>query len=229
MASLWRQGHVIKTVRSLLLNPEIGTITISCSSKYSEEQLKYVNQELNDDRIKIYSTDDAKGSNEKLKYISTGKNYYIALCDDDLIYPPDYLKKLIDGCEKYNAHVTLHGVILNKGIISSYYHNRQVFRGLGNVDKDYVIDIAASCMTLFKRNFYDDLDTWYDFCGTTSMDDIYVNYFAKKKGIQRVVLAHNSDYLKHKEQLPEDDYVFNKHVNNDRVQTEFINNYFNKI
>ena len=229
MASLWRQGHVVKTVKSLLLSSRIGTITICCSQKYTKEQLEYVKKELNDERVKIYTTDDAKGSNEKLKYISTGNNYYIALCDDDLIYPPDYLQKLIDGCEKYNAHVSLHGVILDKGTIASYYHNRQVFRGLGDVDKDYLIDIAASCMTLFKRNFHDDLDTWYDFCGTTSMDDIYVNYFAKKKGLQRVVLAHKGDYLTHKELLPEDEYVYDRHVNNDAVQTEFINKYFKTI
>ena len=61
------------------------------------------------------------------------------------------------------------------------------------------------------------------------MDDIYVNYFAKKRGIRRVVLAHNEGYLKHKEQLPEDDYVFNKYAltGNDKMQTDFINKYFN--
>ena len=28
---------------------------------------------------------------------------HIMLADDDLIYPPDYINKLIGGCEKYNA------------------------------------------------------------------------------------------------------------------------------
>ena len=227
IASLWRQGHVVKTVKSLLLNPEVGSVTISCSKKYTEEQWKFVNDALKDSRITILRTDDAKGSNEKLKQISNGSNYYVALCDDDLIYPPDYFNKLIQGCEKYNAHVSLHGVILFKGNIMSYYHNRQVFKCLGTVDIDYVVDITASCATLFKRDFHDNLNKWYDFCSTTSMDDIYVSYFAKKKGLQRIVLAHNEGYVKHKEQFLEDEYVFDKNVNNDRVQTEFINKYFN--
>lgn len=39
----------------------------------------------------------------------------------------------------------------------------------------------------------------------------------------------NEGYLKHKEQLPEDDYVFNKYAltGNDKMQTDFINKYFN--
>lgn len=229
MASLWRQGHIVISINSLLLSPEVGTITVACNN-YTDGQWEYVNSHLNDPRITLHRTNNEKGSNEKLRFIATGKNYYICLADDDLIYPPDFFKKLIDGCEKYNSHVSLHGRTLPKGVIGSYYRQPiAVYRSLGTVLVDVEVDIASNCGSLFKRNFYDDLDTWYDFCSTTSMDDIYVNYFAKKKGIRRVVLAHNEGYLKHKVQYVEDEYVFDKHINNDAVQTEFINKYFNTI
>jgi hypothetical protein len=229
MASLWRQGHVVKTVNSLLLNPEVGSITIACNN-YTDEQWNFVNKELNDVRIVLHRTNNEKGSNEKLRFIGTGNNFYICLADDDLIYPSDYLNKLIQGCEKYNAMVSLHGRLVPKGIIGSYYGQPlAVFRSLGTVEQDVEVDIASNCGSLFKREFYTDLNKWYDFCGTTSMDDIYVNYFAKKKGVRRIVLAHKEGYLKHKQQFPEDDYVFDKHRYSDRVQTEFINNFFNKL
>lgn len=229
MASLWRQGHVVKTVKSLLLNSEVGSITIACNN-YTNEQWEFVCKELNNSKIRLHRTNNEKGSNEKLRFIGDGNNYYVCLADDDLIYPSDYLNKLIQGCEKYNAMVSLHGRTLPKGIINSYYGQPiAIFRSLGNVEKDVEVDIASNCGSLFKRNFYDNLNTWYDFCGTTSMDDIYVNYFAKKNGVRRIVLAHYEGYLIHKEQLPEDNYVFNKHRYDDSVQTEFINNYFNKI
>lgn len=228
-ASLWRQGHVVISIKSLMIQPEFGTATISCNN-YTDEQWNYVCKELNDSRIKLYRTNNEKGSNEKLRFIAEGANYYICLADDDLIYPPDYLKKLITGCEKYNAHVSLHGRILKKERIKTYYGEPLiVYRSLGDVDNDVFVDIASNCGSLFKRNFYDDLHTWYVFCGNISMDDIYVNYFAKRRGIQRVVLAHQEGYLKHKEQLPEDDYVFNKHKFDDKEQTDFINQYFNAL
>jgi hypothetical protein len=229
MASLWRQGHVVKTIKSLLLNSEIGSITIACNN-YTDEQWKFVNAELNNPIIVLHRTKNEKGSNEKLRFIASGSNKYICLADDDLIYPSDYLNKLIIGCEKYNSMVSLHGRTIPKGIIGSYYGQPiAVYRSLGTVEQDVEVDIASNCGSLFKREFYDDLGTWYDFCGTTSMDDIYVNYFAKKKGIRRFVLAHQEGYLKHKVQFPEDDYVFDKHRYNDWVQTEFINNFFNTI
>jgi len=229
MASLWRQGHVVKTVKSLLLNPEVGSITIACNN-YTDEQWKFVCEELNDSKITLHRTNNEKGSNEKLRFIGTGSNYYICLADDDLIYPPDYLNKLIQGCEKYNAMVSLHGRIIPKGIINSYYGQPlAVFRSLGTVEQDVEVDIVGTGVSLFKRNFYDDLNIWYEFCGTTSMDDIYVNYFAKKKGIRRIVLAHYEGYLKHKEQLPEDDYVFDRYRFDDKEQTDFINKFFNTI
>ena len=229
MATLWRQGHCVKSIKSLMLQPEFGTATISCNN-YTDEQWNYVNKELNDSRIILHRTNNEKGSNEKLKFINTGNNYYICLADDDLIYPLDYLYKLTQGCEKHNAHVSLHGAIIHNGRINSYYRDRTTYRSLGTVLFDQEVDIVSNCGSLFKREFYDDLNTWYDFAGTISMDDIYVNYFAMKKGINRVVLAHKEGYLKHKEQLPEDDYVFNRYAitGNDKVQTEFINKYFNK-
>ena len=231
VASLWRQGHVVKTVGSLLLNPDLGTITISCNN-YTDEQWEFVTTKLTDHRITFHRTDNEKGSNEKLRFISIGVNFYVSLADDDLIYPPNYLSKLINGCEKYNAHISLHGRILSKGIIESYYRDYvENFRCLGTVVNDIEVDLIGTGVSLFKRDFYDDLDKWYDFCGTTSMDDIYVNYFAKKRGIRRIVLAHNEGYLQHKQQCVEDNYVFNKYAvtGNDKVQTDFINKYFKTI
>ncbi len=231
MATLWRQGHAVISINSLRQQPEFGTATIICNN-WTDGQWEYINNELSgDSRILLFRGDNAKGSNEKLRFINNGSNQYIMLADDDLIYPSDYLNKLIGGCDKYNSHVSLHGVILKRGIINSYYRDRVVFRALGSVDRDYVVDIASNCGSLFKRSFYNDLDKWYDFCGNESMDDIYVNYFAKKSGIMRVVLAHSEGYLKHKEQFSEDNYVFNKYAltGNDKVQTEFINNVFNYL
>jgi len=229
IASLWRQGHAVVAINSLRSQPEFGTATITCNN-WTDEQWEYINKELGDDmRIKLYRGNNEKGSNEKLKYIAHGNNYYIALADDDLIYPHDYLGKLINGCEKYNAHVSLHGVVLLKGIINSYYRDRIVYRALGTVLLDQEVDIVSNCGSLFKRNFYNDLDKWYDYCGNVSMDDLYVNYFAKKNGIKRYVLSHVEGYLKHKKQYPEDNYVFDKHKNDDSVQTNFINNVFLKV
>ncbi len=226
IASLPRQLHVIKTIDSILNNKEIGSITITCN-KYSDEQFKLVcDLYAEDTRVKFYRGDNAKQSNEKLKYIGNGNNKYVSLCDDDIIYPNDYFTKLINGCELYNAAVGLHGVIMNPRPIKSYYRDRQVFRGLGTVGMDVRVDMVSNCGSLFKREWHNDLSNWYDLVGDVSMDDIYTNYFHMLKGIRRYVLAHNEGYIKHKQQFAEDEYVFDKYKYNDSVQTVFINKYW---
>lgn len=139
-------------------------------------------------QIPIYlyrCTSPEKGSNEKLKYVGNGNGKYIALVDNDLVYPQDYFKNLIAGCERYNAHVSYHGCILYPRPLRSYYAERYVYRGLGSVPNDYEVDVASSCMTLFKREWHDDLHTWYNRCSDVSQDDLYVSLFHKDKGIKR--------------------------------------------
>lgn len=230
IATLWRQGHVLRSLKSLSEQEEFGTATIVFNN-WNDSQFQWAYNLLKDDsRIKMYRHKNEKESNEKLRYVGDGNNYYIMFADDDLIYPKDYLKKMIEGCEKYNAYVSLHGMILNKGIINSYYRDRQVFRGLGTVEKDTEVDIASNCGSLFKRNFFepDYLDEWYEHVGDIGMDDIYTNFFCRRMGIKRYVLAHNEGYLKHKIQKEEDQYIFNKYAltGHDEVQTYFINTYF---
>ena len=235
IATLPRQFFIIETVKSILENPETKSITISASNKYTDGEFQQLTEMLLNINtitqvpIYLHRVDDAKGSNEKLRYIGKGTGKYIALCDDDCVYPPNYFNYLIKGIEKYQGHVTLHGVVLHQRPIRSYYRDRDVYRGLGTVIFDMEVDIAASCMTMFKREWYDDLDTWYDKVSTTSMDDIYVSHFAMQKGIKRFVLSHVQGWVKHKEIRKEDNYVFDKYAlvsGGDKVQTDYINTYW---
>jgi len=226
IASLWRQGHCVKTIKSFLCQQELGTITVSCNN-YTDDQWTYVKNIILDPRVTFVRTQNEKGSNEKLRFIGDGTNHYLCLADDDIIYPRDYLHKLIDACDKHNAYVGLHGRVLPNRKIKSYYNDyKVVYRALRTVIKDREVDIVSNCGSLFKRSFFDDLDSWYGQCSTTSMDDLHTNRHAKDNGIKRMVIAHKRNYLKHKIQVPIDDYVYERYKNNDLVQTDFVNQYF---
>lgn len=226
-ASLPRHNHVITTVQSILDNPECGTVTVLLSETYKDEDIDLISIALYDERVTLMITDDTKHSNEKLRFISDGTNPYIALIDDDIVYPKDYLSKMIDGCEQYQAHVSLHGAILYPRPIRSYYADRFVYRGLKTVEQDYQVDICSSCMTLFKREWHPDLDKWYDESPTVSMDDITISLKAKTRAIPMFVLAHKEGYVTHKEQLPDESYVFDQYTTklgvSDKFQTDYIN------
>jgi len=237
IASLPRQLHILTTVESVLKNPETLTITIT-ANKYSDAQFEELCNRLAGLNsiyqvpIRVIRGDNAKESNEKLKYIGEGYGKYINFTDDDLILPEDYFKYMIAGCEKYNAYVSLHGVVLAQRPIKSYYADRMVLRGLGAVPFDSEVDIASNCGSLFKRSFFSEevLSKLYENAPTVSMDDIIMATACRKHNVTRYVLKHQQGYLKHKAQYAEDEYVFDKYTKQlgvtDKVQTDYINRYW---
>jgi len=232
IASLPRHLHIVETCKSLLATERVLSITITCNN-YSDAEWQEVQQRLlvintvHQVPIFLHRGDNAKKSNEKLKHINKGSGKYILIFDDDLTCSPDYLTYLIAGCEKYNAAVGLHGVVLAPLPIGSYYRDRQVFRGLGEVICNYRVDIVSDCGHLFKREWHQDLGEWYDRCNDVSMDDIFVNHFHRQKGIKRVCLQHDTHFLKHKVQEADETYVFDEYKFNDKIQTDYINKNFN--
>ena len=240
IASLPRQLHVVETVKTVLANPETLTITI-VANNYSDLEWKEVQKRLVDANceyqvpIYLHRGDNAKESNEKLRFVHKGYGKYISFTDDDLCLAPTHFNYLIKGCEKYNAYVSLHGAVLNPLPIGSYYRDRSVFRGLKTVLFDTPVDIASNCGSLFKREFFgnDILSKQYDLAPTVGMDDILMATLCKIHGIKRYVLAHQEGFMKHKIQYPEDDYCFDKYTKvlgvSDKVQTDYINRYWRMI
>ena len=231
-ASLWRGGHIIKSALSLLQQAECASMTITLNN-YTDEQFAQVEHVLGIfERVTLIRGDNEKGSNEKLRYLANGKAEFICLFDDDLLYPLDYLQRLIEGCNYYNGMVSMHGVIINKGLIQSYYRDRIVFRGLGEVKKSVEVDIASNCGSMWKRKWFTDYADWIDRVGPVSMDDCYVGYFMKKKGIHKYCLKHSEGYLQHKVQEEGEFYVFNEYAlvpGADIIQTTFINSFYKKL
>ena len=235
IAALYRQNFVVETVKSVLANPEVKTITV-IANKHTDEEFENCKNgllqanTLTQIPIFLHRGDNAKESNEKLRYIGKGDGKYISFVDNDLLLAPTHFEYLIQGCEKYNAYVSLHGVILDEIPLGSYYRDRQVFRGLKTVDFDVQVDISSNCGSLFKRGFFGNeyLRELYDYAPTVSMDDIIMGTCCKLNQIRCWVLKHQEGFLRHKVQYAEDDYVFNKYAltGNDSVQTAYINKYW---
>ena len=230
IAALYRHGYAKVTIDSLRYQPEFGTCTLVCNIHSDSEWQEMVDYFKDDSRIILYRGDNSKESNHKLQYISQGTNYYCSLCDNDIQYAPDYLKKLIHGCEHYSAHVGLHGCIIDKGTIRSYYANRRVLRALEDVNRDTEVTLVSNCGSLWKRNWYQNYLEWWETAPNEGMDDLLVCYQAKRKGRRMMVLAHKMGYITHKEQLPDELYIFDKYAKtgNDSVQTNYYNTYIKK-
>jgi len=225
-ACIWRNGFEVTTINSLRNQNLFGTCTLTLNS-YTDLQYEYIKDAFQDDpRIVIHRHNNEKTSNEKLRYISTGSNKYVCLVDNDIIYPIDYLVRMVKGCNDYHAMVSLHGCILAPRPLSSYYRDRFVYRGLGTVLNDYEVDVASNCGSLWERERFDNYDSWYENAPMIPMDDLLVANECRKRGVIRMVLKHDEGYLQHKIQETGEIYVFDLYKYNDKVQTNYINDNF---
>ena len=236
MASLWRDGHVLKTAESLFKQPELDTLYVTLNN-YTAEQFgntKGALQMMADmygKKVVIRKGKNAKGSNEKLAQLPKSKAKYIAFADDDIIYPKDYLLQLIGGCNTRGGAVSFHGSVLKCFPIKKYYFgDRQMYSWNVSQDADKQVDLIGTGVGLFRREWFttDELKALYADAPAVSMDDIILSCALAQKGISRWVLEHQSGVIRLKEHKESDCYVYDTYKDNDSAQVEYVNNHFKR-
>ena len=234
MASLWRDGHLLKTLESLLKQPETNTIFVTLNS-YTDEQYKTVRAGIRQllanyaGRIVTHRANNQKGSNEKLSQLTKSTAPYIAFADDDIIYPQDYLLRLIQGCNIHHAAVSFHGAQLKRFPIRKYYGgDRKMLSWNIALEEDTRCDLIGTGMGLMKREWFSqkELADLYKNAPATSMDDLIVSCALAQKGIARYVLAHPFRLVVLKQPVATDNYVYDRYKDNDHEQIAYLNDHY---
>lgn len=172
-----------------------------------------------DDKILIIQGEDLKSSGKLFNALNANEYYFCI--DDDLFYPPTYIKGMIAKLNEYDDDiiVSLHGKILKKGVVRSYFKDiEQGFHCLRDVKKDVFVDVIGNGVSAWNTNKiridYKEFKYLY-------MDDICTSLQAHKQSKKRLVMAHDKGYLK--DLKPDGFTLFGKYKNDDSKQTEMIN------
>ena len=227
MASLYKDGFVIKSIKSIIKQPQVKSLTLSANN-YTDEQYEKVIKEINSPKLIIHRTNNEKLSFEKLRFVNNDRSTkYVAFCDDDLIFYDGYFRKMISECELLNAVVSYHGGILKKPLpIEHYYPDRITFTFNKNVKENKEVDIIGNGVSLFKRDWitYKQWKDLYNNSPEVSMDDITVSYTLRKNGKKLIVVKHSTgDVIEKKDNK---DTVYNLYKKDDSIQTDWVNKYF---
>ena len=231
MASLYRGGHLIKTLQTLCVQPEVATIFVTLNN-YTQDQYKQTMDGIKDlqkkfgCKIVTRRAKNQKGSNEKLSQLPKSTAPYIAFADDDILYPADYFLRLIHGYRLHNGGVAFHGGILKRFPTDKYYNGGREMKSWNiAVPEDTKVDIMGSGVGLIRREWFSDaeLKALYADAPATSMDDIILSCALSQKGIERWVLAHPARIIAIKEPHPDDNYVYDRYKNDDAEQVAYIN------
>ena len=162
--------------------------------KGREEQLRRTIESLNGqvDEIIIYDNDINKDITDLGKFYGLRSNVYYFSCDDDIVYPGDYVQRTIEEIEKHKCIVTYHGRKL-KGKGLNYYTGHESYSAFRNVFDTKFIDIAGTGVTAFNTNYFNPKDI------TSSkfmkMSDIVFSIEAKKQSKNIILLPHSQGWI----------------------------------
>lgn len=126
----------------------------------------------------------------KFYFIQPGEIYLT--CDDDLIYPPDYVDTIKNAMERYpESVITFHGRRL-KGKGLSYYHGHEVFACLRDVWGDHLVDVPGTGVSAINTDkFMPDVIRYKH----DRMADILLGMECAKAGKSIVCIGHRLGWI----------------------------------
>lgn len=179
--------------------------------------------------VKYYFGQDHYGDlADNGKFILNPKEYpqsYFATFDDDMYYPPDYVFQMVRAIRKlgHGTVISLHGACLHVGS-KNYYNGRTVYNYESELLDPVKVHIVGTGCCMFSTRLIDyDIDEWLE--APKRMADIVLSSIAMRSGMDRVVLCHESKYLRCNATEAYKNSIAVTYKNNDSHIIEYINKF----
>jgi hypothetical protein len=131
--------------------------------------------------------------------------YYFS-CDDDIIYPPTYVKDTINAIEKYKSIVTYHSESLSYK--NEFEYPDIIWNLFGqNINSEIYADIMGTGVTAFRTDYFNPLEV-LNMIDVGSADHA-LSYLAHKQNKSIIHVPHSSTYLIDQE-VPLDETMYGK-------------------
>jgi len=139
-------------------------------------------------------TGDLHASSRFLFLRELGRQVVAAIVDDDIIYPPDYMGRLVGLLEQTHgdALVGVHGRIFMPPH-RSYVRDAVPFPFAAALDQPrHVHEVGIGTCAFVSDRLPIDPRVW----DRTNMDDIVVAIEAQKRGLPRIIAARQRDWMR---------------------------------
>jgi hypothetical protein len=132
------------------------------------------------------------GDAGKFYWLEAGAQYYLA-CDDDIVYPPDYVARTIGGIERYRrrAVVGWHGSILLEHF-AEYYRDRRILSFYAALESDTPVHVLGTGTVGFHSST---LRLAFADFEIPNMADVWFAIKGQQQRVPFVVLAHRAGEL----------------------------------
>jgi hypothetical protein len=202
----------------------VGMATTNERARFAETAVESLVHQA--DEIIVYNN-----SNEAHDYTDNAKFHALTLfnepvyyfsCDDDILYPSDYVSTMVEAIERTGTIVTHHGREL-LGLDRNYYRGHKGFRCLDDNDKEQIIDVAGTGVTAFRTDYFNPTEIYK--ATDKRMSDLVFSLAAAQQGKEITILKHTKNWLKDL-RVPESLSIYFMERRNTR-QNELANEIYN--
>jgi len=174
----------------------IGMATFAGRESACETAVESLAKQVDDILLWDNSTEGAEDLTDNGKFAGLSmidEDCYYLTCDDDLLYPEDYVEQMLEAIERTNSIVTHHGRILT-GLNKNYYTGHESFRCLDDVNIERRIDVCGTGVTGFKTSAFNPVHLPYS--KDKKMSDLIFSCAAVHHGIDIFVQPHRKGWIK---------------------------------
>jgi len=149
---------------------------------------------------------------------------YVFTCDDDIQYPPDYVKVMIAELQRYDNKVILtnHGREMHRKPVVSIYSDRKETHHTFLETKSVKLDIGGTGVMAFHTDFF---KPKYREFKRANMADIWVAKQAKEQGLKIMMNPHPENWLVPLDINEKQPSIWDRKYLNDEKETEIYNSF----
>ena len=173
----------------------VGMATTAKRKSFATKAMASLSNQV--DKIHLYNNDEHEHDlTDNGKFIGLtleSEPVYYFSCDDDIIYPPDYVQSTIEAIERTKGIVTYHGREL-VGLDIDYYKGHNGFICLGEELEDRVLDVGGTGVSAWRTDYFNPIDICYS--EDKKMGDLVFSLEAIKQGKKITGIKHSKAWLK---------------------------------
>ncbi|MBN67868.1 MAG: hypothetical protein CME32_01130 [Gimesia sp.] len=204
-----REAALSKTVASLI--DQVDALKIHLNG-YTSIPLF-----LNHHKIEVVLGDNSRGDNSKFHWIDALSGY-VFTCDDDLLYPPNYIQQMQRGIDAYRCLVGASGSSFKEtGPLSSFLTGIAIHPLQREIQADTNADIVGTGTFGFHT---DDLRLKFSDIIDFNMADISLLRIARRDKIPRKVIRHPDKWIV---RSTNDHGIYEQNLADDSLETRKVN------
>lgn len=178
---------------------------------------------LYQEKIQFFTSQEFgdKGDINKFYALQNKEGYLLAL-DDDLFYPKDYIKVMVEkiDCYQRSAFICVHGNIVPKKILRSYYQEKKGVHYMRKLDNDMHVDVPGTGTIAFHSNIYQVNLNDFKY---PNMTDIWIFKIARERNIPVISIERKDKWVMPLIFHQDDESIYAKFVKDDSLPTKIIN------